>query len=178
MRRDYLWETFEQMSAELECSVDYLVNEAMRQYARSRNYGGRAEPTGQTATPGREHAGHALAVDAGCDAGPGASARADAGPRPTADSEPAADSVGASGPAGALAIPRRPRTVLPRRARRAILRLRRDRRRVDSLRRRPMARRRNNSKRRLSRAERIWRAATEQRRLQCAPGVRRRIHFR
>lgn len=37
--RDYLWDIFEQMSAELECSTDYLVNEAMRQYARSRNYG-------------------------------------------------------------------------------------------------------------------------------------------
>ena len=37
--RDYLWEVFEQMSAELECSTDYLINEAMRQYARSRNYG-------------------------------------------------------------------------------------------------------------------------------------------
>lgn len=48
--RDYLWEIFEQMSQELECSVDYLVNEAMRQYARSRNYGGRVEPTGQVAT--------------------------------------------------------------------------------------------------------------------------------
>ena len=31
--RDYLWEIFEQMSAELECSVDYLINEAMRQAA-------------------------------------------------------------------------------------------------------------------------------------------------
>jgi hypothetical protein len=40
--RDYLWEIFEQMSQELECSVDYLVNEAMRQYARSRNYGVRS----------------------------------------------------------------------------------------------------------------------------------------
>lgn len=37
--RDYLWEVFEQMSTELECSTDYLINEAMRQYARSRNYG-------------------------------------------------------------------------------------------------------------------------------------------
>jgi hypothetical protein len=37
--RDYLWELFEQMSGELECSTDYLINEAMRQYARSRNYG-------------------------------------------------------------------------------------------------------------------------------------------
>jgi len=33
--RDYLWETFEQMSQELECSPDYLINEAMRHYARS-----------------------------------------------------------------------------------------------------------------------------------------------
>ncbi len=37
--RDVLWETFEQMARELECSVDYLVNEAMKQYARQRNYG-------------------------------------------------------------------------------------------------------------------------------------------
>ena len=37
--RDYLWDIFEQMSAELECSTDYLINESMRQYARSRNYG-------------------------------------------------------------------------------------------------------------------------------------------
>ncbi|HEX7481548.1 MAG TPA: FHA domain-containing protein [Polyangiales bacterium] len=47
--RDYLWEIFEQMSTELECSTDYLINEAMRQYARSRNYGtsrsGQREPT-------------------------------------------------------------------------------------------------------------------------------------
>jgi len=40
--RDYLWEIFGQMSGELECSVDYLINEAMRQYARSRNYGVRS----------------------------------------------------------------------------------------------------------------------------------------
>jgi len=39
--RDYLWDIFEQMGAELECSTDYLVNEAMRQYARSRNWGTR-----------------------------------------------------------------------------------------------------------------------------------------
>ena len=36
--RDFLWEIFEQMSGELECSIDYLINEAMRQYARARNY--------------------------------------------------------------------------------------------------------------------------------------------
>ena len=46
--RDYLWEIFEQMSGELECSVDYLINEAMRQYARSRNYGGATAGSGST----------------------------------------------------------------------------------------------------------------------------------
>lgn len=44
--RDYLWELFEQMSNELECSTDYLINEAMRQYARSRNYGTHRRDTG------------------------------------------------------------------------------------------------------------------------------------
>ena len=51
--RDYLWEIFEQMSGELECSVDYLINEAMRQYARSRNYGVRTPgPSGHSPAPG------------------------------------------------------------------------------------------------------------------------------
>ncbi|MBK9070421.1 MAG: FHA domain-containing protein [Myxococcales bacterium] len=36
--RDVLWETFEQMAADFDCSVDYLVNESMRYYARSKNY--------------------------------------------------------------------------------------------------------------------------------------------
>ncbi|MEO0323452.1 MAG: FHA domain-containing protein [Myxococcota bacterium] len=34
--RDRLWGLFGEMATELECSVDYLINEAMRQYARSR----------------------------------------------------------------------------------------------------------------------------------------------
>ncbi len=34
--RDALWARFEQMARELECSVDYLVNDAMKQYARQR----------------------------------------------------------------------------------------------------------------------------------------------
>src|SRR6188472_3609477 len=50
--RDYLWEIFEQMSAELDCSTDYLINEAMRQYARSRNYGtSRRGTSASVATP-------------------------------------------------------------------------------------------------------------------------------
>src|SRR5947207_13136355 len=36
--RDVLWETFEQMARELECSIDYLINESMKQYARQRSY--------------------------------------------------------------------------------------------------------------------------------------------
>ena len=34
--RDYLFEIYDRLSDELECSVDYLINEAMREYARSR----------------------------------------------------------------------------------------------------------------------------------------------
>ena len=37
--RDTLWERFELMARELECSVDYLINDAMKQYARQRGYG-------------------------------------------------------------------------------------------------------------------------------------------
>jgi neural Wiskott-Aldrich syndrome protein len=36
--RDALWEKFDQMARELECSVDYLINDAMKQYAKQRNY--------------------------------------------------------------------------------------------------------------------------------------------
>lgn len=52
--RDMLWETFEQMARELECSVDYLINEAMKQYARQRSYGGRTPyPNAGPSTSGR-----------------------------------------------------------------------------------------------------------------------------
>ncbi len=42
--RDYLWELFEVMTRDLGCSMDYLINEAMRHYARSRNYSLAAPP--------------------------------------------------------------------------------------------------------------------------------------
>ncbi len=48
--RDYLWELFEVMTRDLGCSMDYLVNEAMRHYARSRNYSLAAAP--RPADPG------------------------------------------------------------------------------------------------------------------------------
>jgi len=43
--REALWQKFEQMARELECSVDYLVNDAMKQYARQRGYGAAAAGT-------------------------------------------------------------------------------------------------------------------------------------
>jgi len=42
--RDILWDAFQQMAQELECSVDYLINESMKQYARQR-YAGRNQRT-------------------------------------------------------------------------------------------------------------------------------------
>jgi hypothetical protein len=36
--RDLLWETFEQMANDFDCSIDYLVNESMRAYAKAKNY--------------------------------------------------------------------------------------------------------------------------------------------
>src|SRR5678816_3300326 len=42
--RDVLWETFEQMANDFDCSIDYLVNEAMRYYARSKNYASPGAP--------------------------------------------------------------------------------------------------------------------------------------
>ena len=52
--RDVLWETFEAMAADFDCSVDYLVNEAMRIYARSKNY---QVPSGSGSTNQVSHSG-------------------------------------------------------------------------------------------------------------------------
>jgi len=52
--RDVLWETFEQMANDFDCSIDYLVNEAMRYYARSKNY---QSPGGPAMTQGQPVAG-------------------------------------------------------------------------------------------------------------------------
>ncbi|WP_437966711.1 FHA domain-containing protein [Sorangium sp. So ce260] len=56
--RDVLWETFEQMARELECSIDYLINESMKQYARQRSYSPRTPfppPARVDAAPGSGH---------------------------------------------------------------------------------------------------------------------------
>lgn len=44
--RDVLWETFEQMANDFDCSIDYLINESMRYYARSKNYPAAGANTG------------------------------------------------------------------------------------------------------------------------------------
>jgi len=49
--REALWQKFEQMSKELECSVDYLINDAMKQYARQRGYGAAATGGGPSLPP-------------------------------------------------------------------------------------------------------------------------------
>src|SRR5258708_37255948 len=50
--RDVLWETFEQMARELECSIDYLINGSMKQYARQRSYSPRTPFPGQARVDG------------------------------------------------------------------------------------------------------------------------------
>lgn len=37
--KDVMWSAFEQMAKERVCSVDFLINDAMREYARQRSYG-------------------------------------------------------------------------------------------------------------------------------------------
>ncbi|HET6614034.1 MAG TPA: FHA domain-containing protein [Kofleriaceae bacterium] len=50
--RDVLWETFEQMANDFDCSIDYLINEAMRYYARSKNYQAAMVPAARAASYG------------------------------------------------------------------------------------------------------------------------------
>jgi len=55
--RDVLWETFEQMANDFDCSIDYLVNEAMRYYARSKNYQSPGSPQMTGAAPVANNSG-------------------------------------------------------------------------------------------------------------------------
>ncbi len=78
--RDVLWETFEQMANDFDCSIDYLINEAMRGYARSKNYASamaNSQPPPSAGAPGyggfppQPHAGAPMAQP-GPMPGPGA----------------------------------------------------------------------------------------------------------
>jgi hypothetical protein len=42
--RDDLWEACDALASDFECSIDYIINEAMRHYARSKNYYGPEKP--------------------------------------------------------------------------------------------------------------------------------------
>lgn len=111
--RDVLWETFEQMANDFDCSIDYLINEAMRFYARSKNYqsmsGGRpggyppqaqAQPSGQPYDPsayggGYGHAGGAPPRADFAGMGPGMGPGMAPGPQPGPPAQPAPAPPGA-----------------------------------------------------------------------------------
>jgi hypothetical protein len=120
--RDVLWETFEQMANDFDCSIDYLINEAMRYYARSKNYQSAAasQPSGgppaasggypQASPPQAQQMGQAMAPPQAAGA-PMAQRRPPAPPPPPAAPIPAPNrraSNPAPGPAPALVPAARP----------------------------------------------------------------------
>lgn len=102
--RDVLWETFEQMANDFDCSIDYLINEAMRYYARSKNYQSAASPQN---------------ANAGASAGYGAPMAAGGAPPPLAPPAQARRPAPPPPPMGGPAMPapapaRRPPAPAPR----------------------------------------------------------------
>src|SRR5437016_3374688 len=106
--RDVLWETFEQMANDFDCSIDYLVNEAMRYYARSKNYQSPGGPqvtgnapvannSGPTAYPPKQPGGNGMRPQPGTQPPPNT-----AGPTssPAANRRPAPPTPGYSAPPG------------------------------------------------------------------------------
>jgi hypothetical protein len=107
--RDVLWETFEQMANDFDCSIDYLVNEAMRYYARSKNY---QSPGGPQMTQGAPIAGGPPNNTSGPTAYPGGASKPTPGGngmRGNAGSQPPPQSVGGGvAPGGRRAQPPTP----------------------------------------------------------------------
>jgi len=101
--RDVLWETFEQMANDFDCSIDYLINEAMRYYARSKNYHS-AQATGaefKSVSPDvRAPTGHGRANSDGVGGYPTGAMPANSGraPRPNPPPPPRAPSPAPSAP--------------------------------------------------------------------------------
>ena len=75
--RDYLWELFEYMSEELGCSTEYLLNEAMREYAKERDF----KPSDRTDGKSKTFSGATLHEP------PGASKNREEPPPPPSSSE-------------------------------------------------------------------------------------------
>jgi hypothetical protein len=101
--RDYLWEVFEQMSTELECSTDYLINEAMRQYARSRNYGTAAATS---TAPTQQDEANSFAAPQAARGGAGGGGAAATGSNGIPSLQDMARRTGAPAAAPAPALPR------------------------------------------------------------------------
>src|SRR4051812_6205610 len=93
--RDVLWETFEQMANDFDCSIDYLVNEAMRYYARSKNYQSPGAPQMTGAAPVSNNTSGPTSYPGG--KGPGGSGGAGAAMRgqPSTQPPPAASPAAA-----------------------------------------------------------------------------------
>jgi FHA domain-containing protein len=95
--RDVLWETFEQMANDFDCSIDYLVNEAMRYYARSKNYQSPGAPnvTGGNPVPNNTSGPTSYPKGGGAGAGPGGGGMR---PQPGTQPPPPSASVSAGPP--------------------------------------------------------------------------------
>ncbi len=78
-----MWETFEKMANDFDCSIDYLINEGMRYYARSKNYQTSMAPQGG-ARPGNGRPTNAPPRDAHPTNPPPMPSRPAAPPRPPA----------------------------------------------------------------------------------------------
>jgi len=87
--RNGLWKLFEVRAAEMECSIDYLINEAMRLYARTHNFASSVKV---------ESARQQLSGQSGLSA--------------TASSLPPAPSAGGTGPS--IPVPRPSDSMVPR----------------------------------------------------------------
>jgi len=121
--RDVLWETFEQMANDFDCSIDYLINEAMRYYARSKNYhsaqatggGDFRSSTGPVGAPGTNPPGTRDSVTNP----PVPNVRRSQPPPPPGSSRPSASLPAQSyppstPPSGVPAVPRRQQPPAPR----------------------------------------------------------------
>jgi hypothetical protein len=104
--RDVLWETFEQMANDFDCSIDYLINEAMRFYARSKNY--QAGTASSQSLPQQQQAAGGMPVGGGNGSMPPPPPRNRQ--QTPAPGNPAMGFSGNGGPSGVATVEGRPRT--------------------------------------------------------------------
>lgn len=107
--RDVLWETFEQMANDFDCSIDYLINESMRYYARSKNYP--AAGAGSSSSPTHPPAAGPIGAAASVPSRRPGSATSPPGVLPTPAGAQTGGYPAAAAPGGAS--PRRPPSPTP-----------------------------------------------------------------